>query len=536
MRDDVFCGLVGRIRQRVGARAASEGGLCAADQRCRHNDEGTMRHARVALAGALAALLLGGCMIGPDYVRPQVDVPAAYKEGALSTSSPAAATAVAAAVATEAAGGDAASSAWTHATPADAAARGPWWTRFGDAQLAALESRVDVSNLTVQKAAAQWREARAMVASAHADWFPTIGASTAASNLHDSANVIGHQQTAGKTFQDYAVVADATWEPDLWGRVAHENDAARANEQASAADLESVRLAMQSELAVDYFNLRTLDATQRLLDQTLADYRQALDLTTSRYRIGISSQADVEQARTQLQATQAQDLDLGVARAQYEHAIATLIGQPASTFTLPPAAADFTPPAIPPGVPSQLLERRPDIAAAERRVAAANDEIGIAESAFFPNLVLSAAGGLESSALSNWLMAPSRVWSLGPALAGTLFDGGRRRAETDRAKAQYDASVADYRQTVLAAFQQVEDNLAALRILQQETTQQDAAVQSADKTLQLELEQYRVGTVNYLDVVVAQNTALTNERAAVDLRRREMDASVDLVKALGGIW
>jgi len=293
---------------------------------------------------------------------------------------------------------------------------------------------------------------------------------------------------------------------------------------------------VHAELAVDYFNLRGLDVSKQLLDETIAGYRQTLDLTKNRLVVGVSSQADVTEAETQLQATEAQDIDLGVTRAQYEHAIATLTGVPASCFTLSPANANFTPPVIPVGLPSELLQRRPDIAAAERRVAAANDQIGIAESAFFPNLLLSATGGVESSSLTNWLTAPARMWAIGPALAGALFDGGRRRAMSEKAQAQYDASVADYRQTVLTEFQEVEDNLASLRILQQEASKQDEAVVSAKKTLQLELDQYRIGTIDYLEVVAAQRTVLANERAALDLARRRMDASVLLVKALGGIW
>jgi NodT family efflux transporter outer membrane factor (OMF) lipoprotein len=486
------------------------------------------------LGAACAASVLGvtGCSIGPDYVRPSVTVPAAYKEngatpatGTLSTSAGKPATAAAHAT-----------PGWTSATPADTDSRGAWWTSFSDPQLNTLEARVSVSNQTIQKAVAQLQEARAMVESAHAAYLPTVGVEASPTRLHDSQYVFGHQQTAGKSYNDYTVALDASWEPDLWGRIAHENDAARAGAQASAADLESVRLGVHAELAVDYFNLRGLDASKQLLDQTIADYQQTLDLTKSRFAVGVSSQADVTEAETQLQATEAQDIDLGVARAQYEHAIATLTGVPASTFSLPPATTDFTPPAIPAGLPSELLQRRPDIAAAERRVAAANDQIGIAESAFFPDLVLSATGGLESSSLTNWLTAPARMWAIGPSMVGTLFDGGRRRAMTEKAKAQYDASAADYRQTVLTAFQEVEDNLASLRILQQEASKQDEAIVSAKKTLQLELDQYRIGTVDYLEVVTAQSTALANERIAVDLERRQINASVLLVKALGGLW
>jgi NodT family efflux transporter outer membrane factor (OMF) lipoprotein len=496
-----------------------------------------LRRVRSLLLGAVCAagaLGVAGCSIGPDYVRPTVTVPAAFKEngGAAASGSGALLTTAGKAAATPAQ----TTPGWISATPADTESRGAWWTGFGDSRLNTLEARVSVSNQTIQKAVAQLQEARAMVESAHAAYLPTVGVAADGSRLHDSQYLFGHQQTAGKSYNDYAVALDASWEPDLWGKIAHENDAARAGAQASAADLESVRLGVHAELAVDYFNLRGLDASKQLLDQTIADYQQTLDLTKSRFTVGVSSQADVTQAETQLQATEAQDIDLGVARAQYEHAIATLTGVPASTFTLPPATADFTPPAIPVGLPSELLQRRPDIAAAERRAAAANDQIGIAESAFYPDLVLSATGGFESSSLTNWLTAPARMWTIGPALVGTLFDGGRRRAMTEKAKAQYDASAADYRQTVLTAFQEVEDNLASLRILQQEASKQDEAVASAKKTLQLELDQYRIGTVGYLEVVTAESTALANERTAVDLARRQMDASVLLVKALGGIW
>jgi NodT family efflux transporter outer membrane factor (OMF) lipoprotein len=482
-----------------------------------------LRGARSRLLGALcAASVLGmaGCSIGPDYVRPPVTVPAAFKENG----------------ATPTTAGKPATPGWTSARPADDAPRGDWWTRFDDAQLNTLEARVSVSNETIKKSVAMLQQARAMVESAHAAYMPTVGVTSNATSLHESSNVIGHVQTAGKTYGDFGVALDASWEPDLWGRIAHENDAARANAQASASDLESTRLAMHAELAVDYFNLRGIDASKQLLDQTVSDYQQTLDLTKSRFAVGVSSQADVTQAETQLQATQAQEIDLGVARAQYEHAIATLTGVPASTFTLPPATADFTPPSIPVGLPSELLQRRPDVAAAERRVAAANDQIGIAESAFYPDLVLSATGGFESSTLTNWLTAPSRLWAIGPALVGTLFDGGRRSAMSDKAKAQFDASAADYRQTVLTAFQEVEDNLASLRILQQEEQKQDEAVKSAQQTLKLQLDQYKIGTVDYLEVVTAQSTALMNERIAVDLERRRVDASVLLIKALGGVW
>jgi NodT family efflux transporter outer membrane factor (OMF) lipoprotein len=460
-----------------------------------------------------AASLLGACSIGPSYVRPTAAVPAAYKEGATQAHIPG----------------------WTIAQPNDGLLRGPWWHLFGDPQLNTLEDRVNVSNQSIQKAVALLRQARAMVAYAHAGYSPIVGANVNASRTHYSKEVID-RASSGHTIPDYAVSLDAAWEPDLWGKIGHTVDAARANAQASAADLEGVRLSMHAELAVDYFNLRSLDASKKLLDETIVAYQQALDMTNHRFEAGIVSQSDVAQAETQLETTQAQAIDLGVTRAQYEHAIATLVGEPAPTFSLPPADASFTAPVIPAGLPSQLLERRPDIAAAERHMAAANAQIGIAEAAMYPDLVLSATGGLESSVLGNLLSAPARMWTIGPALIGTLFDGGARHALTASATAQFDASVADYRQTVLTAFQEVEDDLAALRILQQEAAKQNEAVKSANQVLQLQLNQYRIGSVGYLDVVTAQSTALTNERTAVDLQRRQIVASTMLVKALGGAW
>jgi NodT family efflux transporter outer membrane factor (OMF) lipoprotein len=463
-------------------------------------------------AGAITgALLLGGCAVGPDYVRPTVTVPSAYKE------------------APPVAPG------WTSARPADDVPRGPWWHVYGDAQLNALEDKVNVSSQSIQKSIAMLKAARAMVDYAHAGYFPTVGASVNAARTRYSANVIYHA-TSGKVIPDYAMTLNATWEPDLWGKIGRTVEAAQANAQASAADLEAVRLGMHADVALNYFNLRGLDASKKLLDQTIVAYQQALGLTQNRFNIGIASQSDVAQAQTQLANAQAQEIDLGVLRAQYEHAIATLIGEPASTFFLPTADASFAPPTIPAGVPSDLLQRRPDIAAAERRTAAANAQVGVAQAAYFPQLLLSATGGLESSALGNLLTAPSRMWSIGPALLGTLFDAGARGATMASAKAQFEGSVADYRQTVLTAFQEVEDNLASLRILQQEAAKQHEAVVASEQALQLMMNQYKVGSVGYLDVVVTQSTALMNERMAVDLDRRQMAASVMLVKALGGWW
>ena len=329
---------------------------------------------------------------------------------------------------------------------------------------------------------------------------------------------------------------DFSWELDLWGRIRRTVESNQASAQASAGDLESARLSFQAELAQDYFQLRTVDAQKQLLDATVAAFEKSLELTKNQYASGVASQADVVQAETQLKTTQAQAIDVGVQRAQLEHAIALLIGKPASTFSLPTAPLTATPPPIPVGVPSALLERRPDIAAAERRVAAANAEIGVAVAAFFPTVTLSASSGFESSSLSQWLTAPSRFWSVGPSISETVFDGGLRRAQTDFARAGYDASVGTYRQTVLTAFQAVEDNLAALRILEQEAQVQDEAVQGAQKSVTLTTNQYKAGTVSYLNVITAQTIALTNETTAVQIRGRRMSAAVLLIQALGGGW
>ena len=474
-----------------------------------------MRAARVrllALATLAALAALAGCTVGPDYVRPAMPVAATFKE-------------------LEGTG-------WTIAQPADNAPRGAWWTIYEDATLDALETQVESANQNVRAAQAHFRAARANVAQQRSGFFPLVTASGDFSRYRTSEN-LAFTSKAGRTITDYSVGIDATWEPDIWGRVARNVEAARANAQASAADMQAVLLSMQAELATDYFELRGIDRERQLLDDTIEAYRESLELTQNRYAGGIATDADVGQAQTQLQTTEAQAIDLSVQRAQLEHAIAILIGQSPSTFSLPVAPkTDYTVRAIasPPGVPSTLLERRPDIAAAERRIAAANAQVGVATAAFFPSLMLAVTGGLEATNFSQWLVAPARFWSLGPTLAGTLLDFGGRESVRDEARAQYDASVAQYRETVLDAFGEVEDNLAALRVLDQEAAAQDRAVDAAQRTLATINNRYRSGAITYLDVVVAQTTALTNERQAVAISRRRMAASVALVKALGGGW
>jgi NodT family efflux transporter outer membrane factor (OMF) lipoprotein len=460
----------------------------------------------------MALALLGACTVGPNYVRPAADTPAAFKE----------------------------MEGWKTAQPRDQELRGKWWETFNDPLLNELERQVSISNQNLVQSAAQFRQARALVQSARAGFLPTVSGGASVTRGQSSSN-LGNQnqafvQSSRSPSTSYSLSLDAVWEADLWGRVRRTVESNEAGAQASAADLEALRLSIQAELAQNYFQLRALDAQKQLFDDTIAAYQRSLTLTQNQYTAGVVAKVDVIQAQTQLKTTQAQALDIGVQRAQLEHAIALLIGKPASTYSLAVAPLTASPPALPVGIPSSLLERRPDIAAAERRMAAANAQIGVAEAAYYPSLTLSASGGFQSSSFSNWLTAPSRFWSLGPALAQTLFDGGLRRAQTDQAIATYDANVAGYRQTVLTGFKEVEDNLAALRILEEEAAIQDEAVQNARQSVALTTNQYKAGLVSYLNVVTVQATALANERTAVDVLNRRLAASVLLIKALGGGW
>jgi NodT family efflux transporter outer membrane factor (OMF) lipoprotein len=458
------------------------------------------------------ACVLCACTVGPNYVKPKVETPAQYKE-ATPASSP-----------------------WKVATPRDATSRGNWWEVFGDAQLNALEAQIKSSNQDLKVAEANYRQARALAQQARAGYFPTATAGAAAMRYRQSANVPARvTQTIGPN-NDFLLPLDVSWELDLWGRIRRSVESSQASAQASAADLETVRLSLQSELAADYFELRGLDAESQLLEQTLVAYRKALEITQNRYSGGIASQADVALAETQLKTTRAQAIDLGVQRAQLEHAIALLIGKPASEFALAVAPFDGAPPAVPVGLPSELLERRPDIAGAERQVAAANAQIGVATAAYYPTVTLNAVFGFESGAFSNWLSWSSRLWSLGAAGTETVFDAGRRRAVTDQAQAAYDGTVASYRETVLGAFRDVEDNLAELRILAEESQAQDDAVKSSRRSLALTTNRYVGGAATYLDVVVVQALALSNERTSIQISRRRMGASVRLIKAVGGGW
>jgi len=459
------------------------------------------------LALAAAATALGGCMVGPDYVRPTAPVPEAYRESA----------------------------GWKRAEPRDAIARGHWWEMFGDPELDALAARVDISNQNVRQAEANFRQAQALARQARAGLFPTVGAG--ASAIRSQSPSLSNQPSfATGPVNNYNLNVNASWEPDLWGKVRRGIEAGEANWQASAADLESVRLSAQAAVAQNYLGLRVADVQRRVLEETVSAYQRTLELTQNRYKSGVAARVDVVQAEVQLKSTQAQLVDLGVDRALFEHAIATLIGEPASTFSIPRAPIVAVLPSIPVGVPSELLERRPDIAAAERSAAAANAQIGVAQSAFYPTLTLSAAGGFRSTSFADWLTAPSRFWSLGTLLAQTIFDGGLRRAVSDQAIAAYDGQVAQYRLTVLTGFQEVEDNLAALRILEEEGRLQDEAAAGARQSVELTTNQYKAGTVSYLNVVAAQAIALNNERNAVNVQGRRFLASIQLVKSLGGGW
>jgi NodT family efflux transporter outer membrane factor (OMF) lipoprotein len=392
-----------------------------------------------------------------------------------------------------------------------------------------------VSNESLKSADARFRQARALVRVNRAGLYPTVTALPSIARERGSANRPNVPVNVHST-GDFALPVDLSYELDVWGRVRGTVAAARATAQASAADLETIRLSLHAELALDYFQLRSFDAEQQLLNDTVIAFQRALELTQNRYRGGIASGAEVAQAQTQLETTRAQAIEVGLARAELEHAIAVLVGQVPERFSVSALPLTETPPAVPKILPSQLLERRPDIAAAERRVAAANAQIGVARTAFFPTLLFNAGIGFESTSIGDWFAWPSRLWSLGPAAAQTIFDAGRRRALSKSAQASYDATVADYRETVLGAFQQVEDNLAALRILAQEAETQRAAVESAQRSLELSTNRYKGGLATYLEVVTAQSIALTNQRTAVGLLERRMTSTVLLIKALGGGW
>jgi NodT family efflux transporter outer membrane factor (OMF) lipoprotein len=455
----------------------------------------------------LGLAVLAGCAVGPDYQRPPVDVPAGYKEVA----------------------------GWKPAQPQDDTGRGEWWEMFGDPTLNGLIEQVEISNQTVLATEAQYRRAQAIVAASRASYFPSVSLDAAVTRSRSPIGVIGGT-TAGRTITNRSASLDAAWELDLWGRIRRTAESSEASAQASAADLAAARLSSQAALASSYLLLRTIDEQKRILDESVAAFQKSLELTKNRYDAGVAAKVDVVQAETQLKSTLADSIDLGVQRAQLEHAIAVLVGKAPSALTIAPAPFALKMPEIPADVPSALLERRPDIASAERLVAAANAQIGVAKAAYFPSLTLSGSYGSRAGDAATWFTAPSTFWAYGPALAQSIFDAGLRRAQTDQAIAVYDATVAQYRQTVLAGFQEVEDNLATLRILEEEAKVQEEAVRAARESVILTTNQYKAGIVSFINVVAVQTAWLNNERAAMVVLGRRLVAAVNLLKALGGGW
>lgn len=457
----------------------------------------------------VGALQFTGCAVGPKYKAPTVPVPPVYKEI-----------------------GD-----WKTAEPSEQKLGGNWWEIFQDLQLNRLELQINASNQNLKAALAQYQESRAALRYVRADYYPTVTASPSATRERYSNNRPPQRSAFdGLTFNDFVVPVNLSYQVNAWGRVSRNVEAYREQAQASAADLAVVNLSMHATLAVDYFAARTLDAEEKLLQDTVAQYEQAYQLNEDRYQGGLASEVEVEQARTILETTRAQMVDVGVARAQYEHAVAVLIGKPPADFTLPPLPLTASPPPIPVGIPSELLERRPDVAASERLIASANAQVGLAKTAYYPLVNILATGGFESGSITTLLQGPSAFWSVGASAAVTVFDVGRRRALNDQARAAYDASVASYRETVLNAFQQVEDNLAALRILEREARIQATAVEAAQRSLDLSNTRYQGGVTSYLEVITAQNAALSDDVTAVNILGRRMASAVLLIEALGGEW
>ena len=462
-------------------------------------------------AGAILAAALAGCSLAPHYARPSTQQPPpTYKEA----------------------------DDWKVSSPADTSARGRWWTKFGDPDLDGLEAEVTNANQSLKSALASLEQARAQTRIAGSEWFPTLTAQATATRGEVSVYSQGYTPGKTRTGNSFVLSGDLSYEIDVFGRLRNTVANARANEQATAGDVASLDLSLHAELATDYFLLRGLDIEQRFLDQTVADYERALQLTENLFKGGAAAISDVQQARAQLELARTQAEDTRLHRAQTEHAIAVLIGQQPSGFALSARAEDGLPtmPAIDTGLPSQLLERRPDVAAGERRVAAANANIGVARAAYFPVFDLIAQAGSQAGTAANWLTAPSQFWSIGPQALLTIFDGGLHRAQSAAAHAVYDQQVANYRNTVLTAYQDVEDNLAALRQLQRESISQAAAVKATQGALDQANLRYKGGIVTYLEVVATQNAALSARLTAVDIDIRRATATVQLVKALGGDW
>ena len=465
----------------------------------------------ICVAAALA--VTGSCAVGPDYHRPKIDAAPDYKEGN-----------------------------WKPSEPSDALNRGPWWEIYNDEALNRLEVRIDMSNENVKAAAAAFDQARALVAQARAGFWPTVSASVSRQyraagtpTTVTTAAGVPINTTARSSIANSAGLS-ANWDLDIWGKIRRTTESNRASAQSSAAVLAAARLSAQSELATDYFELRAQDQLQKLLDDTVEAETQSLKIAESRHRFGVAARADVVSAQAQLLSSQAQQVNAKIRRAVLEHAIAVLIGQQPASFSLSASSMRADVPTVPAGIPSTLLERRPDIAEAERRVAAANAQIGVATAAYFPDLTLSGSDDYTGSSMSHLIRASNRVWSIGPALAETLFDGGLRRAQVAAARAAYEGTVDTYRQTVLAGFQQVEDQLVTLRVLEQQAGIEEAAVAAAREAEKLTLNQYKAGTVPYSSVITAQTARLSAEQTALSVLSSRLQASVALIEAVGGGW
>ena len=459
-------------------------------------------------AAMMGFALLAACApVGPNYVRPTATIEGSYKEIV----------------------------GWKVAQPQDNTLRGEWWEIFNEPELNAFVSQVSISNQTVAAAEAQFRQAQSLVQQSRANFFPTVTVGAGVTNSSLSTTIA---RSTNPRFSSmlYSMPVNVSWEIDVWGRIRRLVESSQAGAQASAADLETAQLSAQASLAQDYFQLRAVDAQRRVLDESVADFQKSLELTNNRYTAGIASRADVLLAQTLLKTTQAQAVDVGVQRAQLEHAIAILIGKTPAEVSVPVMPLSIPPPPIPMGLSSELLERRPDIAAAERRVAAANAQIGVAEAAYYPSVSLASTGGFQTGDFSKWISLPSRFWAVGPNITQIVFDGGLRQGQTEEARAFYDQNVALYRETVLTGFQEVEDNIAALRILEAEAQIQDEAVKAAQQTVAVVTNQYKAGITSYLDVITAQTAALNNERTAITILGSRLNASVLLIKALGGGW
>ncbi|WMD18764.1 efflux transporter outer membrane subunit [Achromobacter seleniivolatilans] len=468
---------------------------------------------RSAVTLALCALL-GACAVGPDYQRPELDVGANYKESL----------------------GQEQVEGWKPAEPRDDADRGAWWRVYNDPTLDGLIAQLNTSNQTIAQAEANYRQALGLVRATRAGFYPTVGAGAGMTRGGSGSGSSSSSSNGSNVSNQYSLTGNVSWELDVWGRVRRSAESSEASAAASLADLAATRLSAQAALVQTYLQLRVLDEQKRLLDATVAAYEKSLQLTQNRYEVGVAGQSDVAVARTQVESTRANSIDLDWQRGQYEHAIAVLMGQAPSKFSLPPAVFTLQLPQIPVGLPSELLERRPDIAAAERRAAAANAQIGVAQAAWFPSLTLSADGGFRNGQFAELLTAPARFWSLGPALAMTIFDGGARAAQVEQARASYDAQAAAYRQAALVGLREVEDYLIQLHVMENEQVVQRRALESARESLRLIQNQYKAGLVDYLSVAVVDATALNSERNALSLMGTRLVASVNLIVALGGGW